>query len=50
MGTRFVREGNAFYEIDEECLRKKEQELKGKKEKEETIRIYKDISGERQKA
>ena len=30
MWQRMVREGNAFYEIDEECMRKKEEARKKK--------------------
>ena len=26
MGTHFVKEGNAFYEIDDDCLKRKERE------------------------
>ncbi len=26
MGTHFVKEGNAFYEIDDDCMKKKEME------------------------
>ncbi|MBS1318312.1 MAG: hypothetical protein HP042_07745 [Lachnospiraceae bacterium] len=34
MWQKIVREGNAFYEIDEVCMRKKEQERK-----EENIKV-----------
>ena len=31
MKTHIVIDGNAFYEIDEECLKKKQEEKEGKK-------------------
>ena len=30
MRQKIVREGNAFYEIDDECMRKKEEQKKKK--------------------
>ncbi|MCD7834361.1 MAG: hypothetical protein LUH00_10310 [Lachnospiraceae bacterium] len=33
MSTRTVKEGNAFYEIDEECLKKREDRKQGQKNK-----------------
>lgn len=33
MKTRFVQEGNAFYEIDEECMKKREKCKKMSEEK-----------------
>lgn len=36
MGTHFVKEGNAFYEIDDACMKRKEQaEEKRRREKTE---------------
>ncbi|MCD8075998.1 MAG: hypothetical protein LUF27_13410 [Lachnospiraceae bacterium] len=32
MSTRIVKEGNAFYEIDEECLKKWEDRKQGQKD------------------
>lgn len=32
MQQKMVKDGNAFYEIDDECMRKKEEEKKKEKE------------------
>lgn len=34
MTYKIIRDGNAFYEIDEDCVREKEEENKKEKEKE----------------
>ncbi len=34
MGSHTVIDGNAFYEIDEDCMQKKQREQKQKEEKE----------------
>ena len=36
MKSKLIIDGNAFYEVDEECLEKKRQEEKKKEEKEES--------------
>lgn len=38
MGTHFVKEGNAFYEIDDDCLKRKELERQKAREKGEEER------------
>ncbi len=36
MKSKLIIDGNAFYEVDEECLEKKRQEEKKKEEKEKS--------------
>ena len=45
MGTHFVKEGNAFYEIDDDCLRRKEQE----EEKQRKMKQQEDTKGNGEK-
>lgn len=42
MGSHFVIDGNAFYEVDEECMRQKEEKKEHQKEKQKKEEIEKD--------
>lgn len=44
MASHFVIDGNAFYEVDDECMRQREESLKKEEEKDREDKKQKEVA------